>query len=235
MMRFRRLDMMKRTLITFCSLGCLSIGTLLGSSITVGTDSGANDFPFSGPFFGYAGTDYQEAYASSDFTGPINITGIDFFLGTGFTGSLYAGTYTLSLSVISSNIGSLSSTNLAGNIGSDDTVFEVANLKGSAPSVLTFTGTPFLYDPSLGNLLLDISITGGKGGSTAAYQDSEGVGTGIARYQNFGLNNGLGYGLVTEFDSTASMANTPEPGTLPLMACLGLVGLLVQRLRRSRA
>jgi hypothetical protein len=100
---------------------------------------------------------------------------------------------------------------------------------------LTFTGTPFLYDPSLGNLLLDISVTGGSGGSGAAFEDSEGTGTSLARYQNFGSGNGLGYGLVTEFDSTASMANTPEPGTLPLMACLGLVGLLVQRLRRRRA
>jgi hypothetical protein len=168
MMRFRRIEMMKRTLITLCSLCCLSIGTLLGSSITVGTDNGSNNFPFSGPFYGYPGTDYQEAYASSDFTGPINITGIDFFLANG-------------------------------------------------------------------NLLLDISVTGGSGGSGAAFEDSEGTGTSLARYQNFGSGNGLGYGLVTEFDSTASMANTPEPGTLPLMACLGLVGLLVQRLRRRRA
>jgi len=231
----RRRVLLRRAAGTMILLCALSVGTVFGSSVTIGSDNGSNAFPFGGPFGTNTGSDYQEAYAASDFSGPMLITGIDFFLGNGFTGSLYAGTYTLSLSVISSNIGSLSSTNLAGNIGSDDTVFEVANLKGSAPSVLTFTGTPFLYDPSLGNLLLDISITGGKGGSTAAYQDSEGVGTGIARYQNFGLNNGLGYGLVTEFDSTASMANTPEPGTLPLMACLGLVGLLVQRLRRSRA
>lgn len=226
---------MKRTLFTLCSLCCLSIGTLLGSSITVGSDNGSNDFPFSGPFFGYPGTDYQEAYAASDFSGPIDITSIDFFLGSGFKGSLYAGTYTLSFSVISSDIGSLSSTNLSSNIGTDNTVFDIANLSGKAPSVLTFTTTtPFLYNPAQGNLLLNISIANGSGGSTAAYQDGEGTATGIARYQNFGLNNGGGYGLVTEFDSTVSMASTPEPGTLSLMACLGLVGLLVQRLRRSR-
>lgn len=226
---------MKRTLITLCSLCCLSIGTLLGSSITVGTDNGSNAFPFSGPFFGYAGTDYQEAYASSDFSGPVDITAIDFFLGSGFTGSLYSGTYTLSFSIISNNIGSLSSTNLAGNIGTGNTVFDVANLSGSAPSVLTFTGTsPFLYDPTQGNLLLDISVANGKGGSNAAYQDGVGLATGIARYQNFGMTNGLGYGLVTEFDSNVSAATSPEPGTLSLLACLGLVGLLVHRLRRSR-
>jgi hypothetical protein len=228
---------MKRTLITLCSLCCLSLGTLLGSSITVGSDNGSNDFPFSGPFFGYAGTDYQEAYASSDFSGPIDITAIDFFLGAGFTGDLYAGTYTLSFSIINSNIGSLSSTDLSGNIGSDSTVFDTVALSGKAPGVLTFTGTtPFLYNPSEGNLLLNISIAGGTPGSgTAAYEDNEGVGTEIARYQNFGLGNGDGLGLVTEFDSTTGAATaTPEPGTLPLMACLGLVGFVAQRLRRRR-
>jgi hypothetical protein len=228
---------MKRTLITLCSLCCLSLGTLLGSSITVGNDNGSNDFPFSGPFFGYTGTDYQEAYASTDFSGPIDITAIDFFLGAGFTGDLYAGTYTLSFSIISSNIGSLSSTNLSSNIGSDNTVFDTVALSGKAPGVLTFTGTtPFLYNPSAGNLLLNISIAGGTPGSgTAAYEDNQGVGTGIARYQNFGLGDGDGLGLVTEFDSTTGAATTtPEPSTLSLMACLGLVGLVAQRLRRSR-
>jgi hypothetical protein len=226
---------MKRALITLLSLSCVSLGTLLGSSITIGTDNGSNDFPFSGPFYGYTGTDYQEAYASTDFSGPIEITGIDFFLGAGFTGDLYGGTYTLSLSVISDSIGNLSTTDLSSNLGSDNTVFETTTLGGAAPKVLTFTGTPFLYDPSMGNLLLDISIAGGTPGATgvAAYQDSEGSGTAIARYQNFGLEDGVGFGLVTEFDSnTGAAATTPEPGTLSLMACLGLVGLVAQRLRR---
>jgi hypothetical protein len=41
--------------------------------------------------------------------------------------------------------------------------------------------------------------------------------------------------LVTEFDSTTGAASTtPEPGTLSLMACLGLVGFVAQRLRRRR-
>src|SRR5580698_9952647 len=230
-MRFRRIEMMKRTLITLCSLCCLSIGALLGSSITVGTDNGSNNFPFSGPFYGYPGTDYQEAYASSDFTGPINITGIDFFLGAGFTGSLYAGTYTLSLSVISSNIGSLSSTNLAGNIGSDDTIFESVALSGKAPNTLAFSGTPFLYNPTLGNLLLDISITGGSGGSDVAFEDNEGSGTSLARYQNFGSNDGLGYGLVTEFVSASAAPAVPEPAMLSLLCC-GLAAVVGTRLRR---
>jgi hypothetical protein len=224
---------MKRALIATFSLCCLSASVLLGSSITIGSDNAANDFPFSGPFFGYAGTDYQEAYASTDFSGPIEITGIDFFLGDDFTGTLYAGTYTLSLSVITSDIGSLSSTDLSSNLGSDNTVFETVTLSGAAPSTLTFTGTPFTYNPADGNLLLDISVAGGKGGSTAAYEDNNGVGTAIARYQNFGMGNGDGLGLVTEFDSNVGQATTPEPASLSLLLGCGLAGLLVRRSRRQ--
>jgi len=218
-------------------LGCASFGTLLGSSITLGSDNGGNAFPFGGPFFGTGntGTTYQEAYASTDFSGAELITGIDFFQQAGFTGGIYSGTYTLSLSIITADIGSLSSTNFAGNLGADNTVFDSVVLSGAAPSKLIFTGTPFLYDPSVGNLLLNISITGATPGSGkgVAFQDNEGVGTSIARYQNFGLNNGNGYGLVTEFDSPSGGAAVPEPGTLSLFGCGLAAALLVKRLRRS--
>ncbi len=211
-------------------LCCVSVGTVLGSSLTIGSDNGSSAFPFGGPFYGNTGTEYQEAYSGSDFSGPISITGIDFFLANGFSGSLYGGTYTLSLSVINSDIGSLSSSDLAGNIGSDDTVFESVALSGAAPDMLTFTGAPFLYNPSEGNLLLDISVAGGSGGNGVAFEENEG-GDSLARYQNFGTNNGEGYGLVTQFDSS-SAANAPEPGMLALLAC-GLAAMaLAGRLRR---
>ena len=219
-----------RTTGALALLCCVSVGTVLGSSLTIGSDNGSSAFPFGGPFYGNTGTDYQEAYSGSDFSGPISITGIDFFLANGFTGSLYGGTYTLSLSVISSDIGSLSSTDLAGNIGSDDTVFESVALSGAAPNMLTFTGAPFLYNPSEGNLLLDISIAGGSGGNGVAFEENVG-GDSLARYQNFGTNNGDGYGLVTQFDSSSG-ASAPEPGMLALLAC-GLAAMAVAgRLRR---
>lgn len=223
---------MRRAAGAFVVLGCVSIGTLLGSSITVGVDNGGNGFPFGGPFLTNPGTTYQEAYASSDFSGPELITGIDFFQQAGFNGPLYSGTYTLSLSTIGANIGSLSSTNLVSNLGLNNTVFNTVVLSGSAPSKLTFTGTPFLYDPTQGNLLLNITVTGGSGGKGVAFQDNEGVGTSVARYQNFGNNNGLGFGLVTEFDTSNGPA-VPEPGTLSLFGCGLAAVLLVKRLRRG--
>jgi hypothetical protein len=99
--------------------------------------------------------------------------------------------------------------------------------------MLTFTGAPFLYNPSEGNLLLDISIAGGSGGNGVAFEENDGVGDSLARYQNFGTNNGDGYGLVTQFDSSPA-ADTPEPGMLALVACgLAAMALTVRLRRRS--
>jgi hypothetical protein len=230
--RFSRgIQTMQRAAGALILLGGVAAGSLLGSSIIVGSDNGSNAFPFGGPFGSNPGTDYQEAYASSDFSTPELITGIDFFEAPGQTGNLYSGTYTLSLSVISSSIGSLSSTNLPSNIGAGSTVFETVALSGKAPGELTFTGTPFLYDPSQGNLLLDLSVSGGSGGSVA-FEDNEGVGSSLARYQNFGATNGLGYGLVTEFDSNSGGPAVPEPGTMSLFG-FGMAAILLVKRRWS--
>jgi hypothetical protein len=160
------------------------------SSITLGTDNGGNAFPFAGPFTGASGMEYQEAYASSDFSGPISITGIDFFqqaIGSG--GDLYAATYQLSLSVVTTDIDDLSDTNFASNLGADNTVFTTVALVGAAPDTLTFNGAPFYYDPSMGNLLLDIQISDGNGSQTNSFfEDGDGSGpAGIIRYTNLGL------------------------------------------------
>jgi len=223
---------MKRSIVPVF-LCCVSAPSLFGGSITLGVDNGANSYPFGGPS-GPPGTEYQEAYSSSLFSGPISITGIDFFLQPGYSGggNLYAGTYQLSLSTITANINSLSDTNFSSNLGPDNTIFDTVALSGAPPSTLTFTGGPFNYNPANGNLLLDIQISntvpGLAGYGGAGYEDGAGTGpAGIIRYHNFGGGT-TGFGLVTEFDSTV-----PEPGTLSLLGC-GLVGLLVQRLRRSR-
>src|ERR1700730_6177445 len=121
----------------------VSTSALFGGSITVGVNNGGNAFPFGAS----GGTRYQEAYSSSLFSGPIAITGIDFFQ-SGAGGTLWGGTYQLSLSTISASVTSLSSVNFNSNLGANNAIFTVMPLSGTAPSVLSFAGGPFNYDPS---------------------------------------------------------------------------------------
>ena len=105
---------------------------MFGGSITLGTDNGGNAFPFGGSVG--AGTRYQEAYASADFSGPISIT-------------------------ITTDINLLSDTDFDANLGVDNTLFQTVALSGPAPAELSFTGGPFFYSPANGNLLLDFTIS----------------------------------------------------------------------------
>ena len=205
----------------------VSTSALFGGSITVGVNNGGNGFPFGAS--GTPGNRYQEAYSSSLFSGPITITGIDFFR-SGVNGTLWGGTFLLSLSTISANVNSLSNVFFNSNLGANNALFASMTLSGAAPAVLSFTGGPFLYDPSQGNLLLDISIANLANNSpSAAFEDENGSGPPtIARYQNFGFGT-VGYGLVTQFDAGA--VATPEPGTLGLLG-VALIGMAGWRLRR---
>jgi len=208
----------------------------MGDSILLGTNNGGTADPFAGPFPGMAGTQYQEAYASADFPGPIAITSIEFFLLPGSSGSLYGGTYQLSLSIVPTNIDDLSETDPAENAGLDETIFTTVALAGPAPDTLTFDGGPFDYDPSLGNLLLDIQVSNPTGGGgSAIFEDGDGGGSaGIVRYSNF-YNGTTGYGLVTEFNGSTSLdlssLDSPEPSTIILLGC-GLAGLFAHRRQR---
>jgi len=207
--------------------GALLPFTLSAGSLVLGVHNGDNFIPFGGPASGYPGTRYQEAYASSLFSslsGPISITAIDFF--PSFPGgTLYGGTYQLSLSTISAGVNTLSDTNFDGNLGANNTVFTTVALSGPAPSELTFTGGPFTYNFVSGNLLLDIKITNPSVYTGKEFEDCGGGCSGIARYHNFGTAT-IGYGLVTEFDFSA--LGIPEPGTLILFGA-GLAALLLRR------
>jgi len=199
--------------------------------------TGPNCFPFTCyNVQGNPSTRYQQVYAASNFTsGPISINQISFFLSPLNAGPLNTGTYTISLSTTAAAVNGLSST-FASNLGADNALFGVFNLGGAAPATLTFTGTTFNYDPSQGNLLLDVqtSITSGQtvtDYSTSYYegrfQDAAGV---FSRMHDFGdvFDN---TGLVTEF----ALVPVPEPSTYALLAAgLAAMGVVARRRRQVR-
>ena len=184
-------------------------------------------FPFTAP--AYSG-EYQQVYAGTQFSGPVDITQLTFFRAPGFPLASISGNFSLSLSTTSASIGSPSTTYSA-NIGADDAVF----FNGAVSNVLSFTGTPFLFNPSQGNLLLDVFVNTSDPNQSSL---AAGCSTQTNRVFNFfgnssshGIGTGPGqctpndYGLETQF--TFTPVSVPEPSSLPVFgaALLGLFGL----------
>jgi hypothetical protein len=195
----------------------------------VGND---NLFPFGTSTF-YTG-EYQQLYASSLFPGPFTITG----LGFASVKIQSPGSETLNLTVgLSTSASSLSapSGTYASNEGADfTTVFN---------GPITFTGlnngtfdlmipvTPFHYDPSKGNLLLDVVAGSSSGAGIASFAFGP-INT-VSRIYNTGgipgpTTVGVGEGLLTLIITAA----VPEPSSITALA-IGAV-CVVGWIHRSR-
>ena len=192
--------------------------------IIVGAPADAiNGDPFAAPLPGFAGSRYQQAYASADFPGrAMAITSISFFNHSLLEGSLPVATFQIFFSTITADIDSLSNTNFDSNDGLDNTMFASVDLSGGpAPSQLVFAGRPFDYNPANGNLLMDIHISSEVSSGGAFYDARRGTAAGVfSRYQNFSAGT-QGFGLVTQF----TFEPVPEPCTIVLL--LGALGSLV--------
>ena len=203
--------------------------------------NGNNNFPFDST----TPMRYQQVYAASQFSGGGGLITQIAFRPDGIVGNPFnvtIGNIQIDLSTTSAVPDALSTT-FASNVGPNDTVVYNGALNLSSndtgpaggPKAFDITmdlNTPFLYDPALGNLLLDVrNISGLPSGAAGGFDSESLVGDSISRvYEDIGSATASvadTEGLVTAFTITP----VPEPSALTLLAiAIGLVLLRFPRL-----
>ncbi len=200
----------------------------VAANLTIGTPTTGNCLPFGCAFNDYANTRYQQVWTGSAFGGPVTITSLAFEFYAG--GALPVGpTFEISLSTTARAVNEIDDFAFDSNVGADDMVIHAGSIVGNFDGTwLVFDGFSFDFDPSAGNLLMDMDVAGAMIGYFTYFRSSEAASE-FSRAHNMGaaFDN---WGLVATFGIESASAAVPEPAAWAMMIIgFGLVGAASRR------
>jgi hypothetical protein len=227
------------------SLSALATAVLLAAAPAHAQDvsfggpvGGSNAFPFNDYHF-FPANRYQQLYTGSQFAQPVLIDAIRFTntasVAGGFPGSIAAGTYLVRFAVTDRPENGLG-TDFDANVGGYTATFFSGTLAGG---LLRIAGNPYLFDPSRGNLLMDVTVLSQDPYAFLSLDFSRSSTDGTSRVFNTfplpftpSIVRVDDFGLNTTFETRPAVVATPEPASLALVA--GGLGLFVVFTRRRR-
>ncbi|HVP55389.1 MAG TPA: PEP-CTERM sorting domain-containing protein [Candidatus Eisenbacteria bacterium] len=224
-----------KTLLKITLMAFLLSASLLFADVTVGTidPNAGNCYPFScndsGTSVGQS-IDYLQVFSSSAFPGTITVTNMEWYIAPNFqgTGLAIGGSYTFYWGY-GGVVGALN-TNLGANYTSGPNligtgVIPVGGIDETGG--LTLSGFSFTYDPTLGNLLVEVVVNNQDNvpNNGANAYNAVMVESGTLSSRAYCLTNFSCFADNTALVTTFSTGPTiPEPGTL-MMFGSGLLGL----------